>query len=150
MEALHGLGAFHNSGGPRSRMRIEPIRSAYLENPGLDCLLHQERIQFQLPCPCPDIRGFLLKKFKREWGLTHWQDIYRAAPLPSEPFLVLPAPEIGKRDSAPFSLLHALILARCNAFSYRPQGDFIFTEQRLNRRIYLLKLNIPQFYALEP
>lgn len=150
MEALNGLGAFHNSGGPRSRMRIEPIRSAYLESSGLVCVSHKELIQFQLPSPCPDIRAFLLKKFKREMGLIQWQDIYRAASLPRIPYLVLPAPESEARKSSTLSLFHALILARCNAYSYRPKGEFIFTEQRLNRCIYLVKLNIPKFYALEP
>lgn len=150
MEGLVGLGAFHNSGGPRSRIRIEPIRSAYIESTEGDWLLHHERIQFQLPNPCPDIRGFLLGQFEREMGLNQWQDIYRAANLPNEQFLVLPAPRTEGEKPKSFHLFHALILARCNAFSYRHQGDFIFTEQRLNRSIYLLKINIPQFYALEP
>jgi hypothetical protein len=149
MEITRISKALNNTGGPRSRTRKEPVRLSFLETLGSSAVSFQENIYFKLPDYCPDIPGYLLGLFSEKMGLSSWDAISLAIPLPERPLYVFPSLNPVGLHSDELNLVHALVLARCNSFTYQPDRDFIFTAHRLNRSLQLIEFNPFSFYGLE-
>jgi hypothetical protein len=144
---LRASGILQNMGGPRSRSREESINSDFLadnklERGGTD--LYAIRIKEGLD---PET---VLLNHAESIRLYGWFDINRAISLPNKKMLVRPGnegSEIGEHD--PRSLLRtAMILARCNALWYDPEGPAIYTRSRLERAVRLVEFNAEDFYEL--
>ncbi|MDQ3142266.1 MAG: hypothetical protein M3Q56_08470 [Bacteroidota bacterium] len=137
-----------NIGGPRSRVRTEPINSTLLAHD--NCAEIKGTFSLHIPDDVYDIEAWVLKLASEE-GLNGWNDINDLIFLPKNKLIITHQPV----DSTPGSLSNyekitaALILSKCNKFIYLPSGPRIFTRERLNRNIKLVKLNINQFYEME-
>lgn len=79
-----------------------------------------------------------------------WDRLLADLKLPSHRLLVVPVSneEISRKITKLEKLRSAVILSKCNKNFYLPDSPMIFTRNRLNRKIELIKLNIDQYYEV--
>ena len=138
----------HNTGGPCSRVRVEPVRESFLEkkriseNLGIYCL--------DLPDDEYDLEAWVLR-IAAEEGLTGWDEIFRNVSLPLEKLMAITVrdpPAVRTGPQRPL-LETALVLSRSNQHCYLPGGPEIFTRSRLERCIELFRIKNDNFYELD-
>ncbi len=137
-----------NMGGPRSRVRTEPINSTLLTHDNYAEI--KGTFSLHIPEDVYDIEDWILKLASEE-SLNGWQDINESIFLPTDRLILTHEPDKNTSESLSNyeKITAALILSKCNKFTYLPNGPRIFTRERLNRKIKLVKLNINQFYEME-
>ncbi len=137
----------HNTGGPRSRTRVEPVSSSLMEERSLAAV--SEIISLQIPQYEKDLEEWLLR-FVRALGFSGWEDAEKAIGIPSVKMLVsqqeIPHPPASDR----IGILRAgMILCRTSQLRYLPESPRIFTRSRLKRSIRLVVLNTNAYYDLD-
>jgi len=143
-----GSSVFNNTGGPRSRVRTEPVSECYFSrSPGA---VETGCYAFGVHDSVNDIEAFILD-MARMAGLRGWRDINRNIVLPNEKMMVFPlsGETYVPADTPEEWIRAALILSMSNSSCYLPGGPRIFTRARLNRKIRLMSIKIDEFYELE-
>lgn len=138
----------HNTGGPSSRVRIEPVKEPFIINAGVS--IDYGLFQLSIPKDIFDIEEWLLKIAADE-GLSGWKEISEQILLPVEKLIVLPVKDnMTYADESNRSWLKAaLVLSKSSHYYYLPDGPAIFTRSRLDRSIRLLKIKLENFYELD-
>lgn len=141
-------GMVHNMGGPRSRSREEKVNSDFLADNKLE---HDAMDLYFFSCPEGADPESILLDLGEIIGLHGWKEINRTIGLPDKKLLVRPLNEnVSGEDLSPAIVLRmAMVLARCNALWYLPDGPAIYTRSRLQRRIRLVEFNTEDFYELD-
>jgi len=139
----------HNTGGPRSRVRSEPVSSNFWTDgymkpdtaPGY-------AYRIELPEEVEDVELWLLD-IGTSLGWNGWEQIIPHLDLPTNNMIVLNmSGRLALKDS--FQILRAgVILSRCNQQMYLPEGPMIFSRTRLTRLIELSEIKTSQFYELD-
>ena len=147
-EKVGSCSIFNNTGGPRSRVRSEPIKESFLTDK--ENAEEMGCYYIDLPEDIDDIELWLLNLSERI-GWHGWQEIDTNIILPREKLIVFPVQEnnIQMDVSVEGIIKAAILLSMSNQYCYLPDGPRIFTRSRLNRNIMLLKINIDKFYELE-
>ena len=147
-EKVGSCSIFNNTGGPRSRVRSEPIKESFLTDK--ENAEEMGCYYIDLPEDIDDIELWLLN-LSEGIGWHGWQEIDTNIILPLEKLIVFPVQEnnIQMDVSVEGIIKAAILLSMSNQYCYLPDGPRIFTKSRLNRNIMLLKINIDKFYELE-
>ncbi len=143
-----GSKALNNSGGPRSRVRSEPVKESFFAKGRV----HSQTYSYGLHLP-PDVdepESWVLEMAK-SLGWENWEEVRRQIILPPEKLLALPDPDIilPKTPSVRETVEAAVILSLTGLYHYIPDGICVFTRARLERKIRLININTHQFYELE-
>ena len=138
----------NNTGGPRSRTKSLQITSSYTENPNL--AEDNTALSLLVPQGQSDIENWLTKQAIK-MGCKSLADAEKKLSLPGERMLVNQSGEGKPKGNlkAHDLIRTALILARCNDSFYLPGSPLIFTRNRLNRSIQLIRINIKNYYELD-
>ena len=138
----------NNTGGPRSRTKSLQITSSYTESPNL--AEDSTSLSLLVPQGQSDIENWLTKQAKK-MGCSSIAEAQKKLSLPGERMLVNQTGESKPKGNlkAPELIRTALILARCNDSFYLPGSPLIFTRNRLNRSIQLIRINIKNYYELD-
>jgi hypothetical protein len=104
-----------------------------------------------LPEQVVDLDSWLRQTFNL--GEVSWSELSDSLQLPSHRLWQIPPGEIIPQPLPPPSgelrLLSALMLARCNSYGFDPHSPYIFTRNRLQRKIQLIHLSAKDFYELD-
>ena len=165
MDIAPGVGAFHNSGGPRSRTRKEKLGASLFPDRGS-----------QLPDPDRDRGRLGARRVGDLWAVFNETESLRDAALEiiSERGFANPDEAFAKLDGIPRIRLHcrrasgeysgegavrpgddaleflrtALVLGKCCRGLYDPERPVILTEKRLQERFELYEIR-ESFYGEE-
>ncbi|CAN5385716.1 hypothetical protein BH10BAC5_BH10BAC5_25780 [soil metagenome] len=138
----------HNTGGPRSRVRTEKIRSSIFESK--EFIAHNEIHSLKIPAKITNIDSWILAISKR----LGWNSLETAIPflnLPIERLLVIPInmPENELRNSDIKIIRSAVILSKCSNNYYCPDSPMIFTRNRLDKKVELIKIDLNNYYGVD-
>jgi hypothetical protein len=142
-----------NSGGPRSRVRCEPVSSDLLESTGTG-----RNVMLCIVTVPPETEDCFewLDGLSRRAGFKGIRDADEKIARPDRSLCVAVVtglyPVNRRLESAEALadlLLHALILARCNSTSYNSDAVPVFTRSRLDRYIELFIFNMETFYEMD-
>lgn len=151
MERRSSQGAspfLHNTGGPRSRVRSEEIRSDLLGERNSET--HGGIVGVHLHHKTVAIETWLLR-IGRQLGWQSMEEMMDAVGLLEEECLVLPASpdQALRRITNEETIRNALILAMAGLARYRPGSPLIFSRSRLERKIRLVKINLESYYEMD-
>lgn len=143
-----GTDVLNNIGGPHTSVRTETVSSNIFTN---KCLkVKNESIVFSVKQNKRNIENLILRLCKK----LGWKNAEEAAlklKLPAEKLLVIPigpVPEVNTVDLKKL-LRSGLILSKCSENYYNPDSSMIFTLNRLNRNVELIKINFNNYYELD-
>ena len=147
-------GLLNNMGSPRSRIRIEKIRSVFLDSK--TDVVATCQYEIHVPENLNDLEDWVLRLGKKI-GLKNWQEIDNSIYLPKEKFIVVHSSSLFSRidlerkniDSIPEVISNAILLSKCNSVFYLPDGPRIFSRIRLERIVRLIKIDNNKFYELD-
>lgn len=138
----------HNVGPCMTRRRLK-LSASVFDIPALQ--FSHEIHELMVPDSISDIEQWVIslcqpKKFEG------WDRLPVDLKLPSHRLLVVPVSnedDKQRKTTKLERLRSAVILSKCNKNFYLPDSPMIFTRNRLNRKIELIKLNIDQYYEVD-
>lgn len=135
------LGYDANSGGPRSRSRVEHISSTLLgaENGPIHCpRLLEVGLEFGLDDPLVVVRDLV-----RSCGYDDEVEARRAVALPVAACICRPVTVVGPPRVASLppdtALFQALVLGLCTPWQYDPRRPLLWTRTSLRRHLSLFE-----------
>ena len=136
-----------NTGGPRSRVRSEKISSSIFESENL--MTQNEVYSLTIPQHVTDIEKWVIALY----GSNHfinWDHVLRELKLPTVRMLVVPSDNFYLMHSVAKKEMfrRAVILSKCSSNFYSPDSPMIFTRNRLNRTVELIKINLNGYYEM--
>jgi hypothetical protein len=137
----------HNIGGPSSRIRSEKITSSIFDS---ETLKTQSEIHsLNIPNEVDDIEEWVISLYETN-AFFDWEQIEAKIKLPTVRMLVLPAKITDRKSISRYEMFRsAVILSKCNSNFYAPDSPMIFTRNRLNRNIELIKINLNSYYGMD-
>lgn len=140
-------GLLHNTGGPRSRTRIEEVSESVFQGGGRT--VSAETFRLEIPPEAADPEEWLRHIALRQ-GFADWESLERFLVLPDRRMLAVETEVPPEAPVAPMAILRAaLILARTNRQRYLPDGPRIFTRSRLSRCVRLIEIDLNAYYAMD-
>jgi hypothetical protein len=151
IEKISGKGCqknLFNMGAPRSRARSENIKSSIFD--AHDLRAQHEMHALDIPSYVTDLEEWVRSLYKPKL-FSNWGDIALELALPSVSMLVVPTDSPTNINIiSRFDMLRtAVILSKCNANRYVPDAPMIFTRNRLERKVELIKINLNSYYELD-
>jgi hypothetical protein len=148
VKSFFNSSVLNNSGAPMSRTRLEKISSNIFSDQHLKS--HSEIISFNDFTYKHDIEYTLLK-MAETIGCKDLESAIIYLKLPVERLLILPKADIKQTNEWGVHKLlrNALILSKCNKAYYTPDAPMIFSKNRLDRSIELIKINLNSYYGME-
>lgn len=137
-----------NTGGPSSRVRSEKIRSSMFESEELK--MQSEIHSLDIPKKITDIEKWVISLYGPSL-LFDWDHVKAELKLPAVRMLIIPTATLDLRYSVSrFEMFRsAVILSKCSKNYYSPDSPMIFTRNRLNRKIELIKINLNNYYGVD-
>ena len=151
IEKFSGKGSqknLFNYGAPMSRARCENIKSCIFDAEGIKA--QHEIHALKIPADVTDIEEWVRSLYKPKL-FSNWRDLTAELELPAVSLLVVPADSLTNHNiSSRFEMLRsAVILSKCNTNRYVPDSPMIFTRNRLEREVELIKINLNTYYELD-
>ena len=137
-----------NTGGPSSRVRTEKITTSIFESEELKT--QSEIHSLDIPENVTDIEKWVISLYRPSLS-NDWEPVIAALKLPAVRMLVLPAEmsSVLQSESRYQMLRSAVILSKCSSNYYSPDSPMIFTRNRLNRKVELIKINLKSYYGMD-
>jgi hypothetical protein len=103
-----------------------------------------------IPSYVTDLEEWVRSLYKPKL-FSNWGDLALELALPSVSMLVVPTDSPTNINIiSRFDMLRtAVILSKCNANRYVPDAPMIFTRNRLERKVELIKINLNSYYELD-
>jgi len=137
-----------NTGGPRSRVRTEKISSCIFD--GKEGRAHHEIHAVTIPQGVSDLVEWVRTLYKPK-VFVEWEKVLDELELPAVRLLVVPVDmlSVPKRPSKRQILRSAVILSKCSNNYYSPDSPMIFTRNRLDKKVELIKIDLNSYYGMD-
>lgn len=135
--------------GTRPPFRRLKLSTSVFDIPALQS--SHEIHELMVPDSISDIEQWVISLYPPK-KFEGWDRFPADLKLPSHRLLVVPVSnedDKQRKTTKLERLRSAVILSKCNKNFYLPDSPMIFTRNRLNRKIELIKLNIDQYYEVD-